>query len=117
MEGRIYGSEHAREEAGTLQHEKASSEASTKSTSRNTTNKTATKSSDKKSNEQKPKTSTNTKDGPSKNQMRKDGVCFTCKKKGHIAKDCPQNENLENNSIRIIPNTKPDKATRINKYK
>ena len=101
---------------GPYSTKKASSEASTKSTSRNTTNKTATKSSDKKSNEQKPKTSTNTKDGPSKNQMRKDGVCFTCKKKGHIAKDCPQNENLENNSIRIIPNTKPDKATRIRQY-
>ena len=84
-------------------------EASTKPTSRNTTNKAETKSSDKKSNEQKPKT--NTKDGPCKNQMRKDGLCFTCKKQGHIAKDCPQNENLENNSIQIVPNTKPDKST------
>src|SRR5438046_2834477 len=48
--------------------------------------------------------------------MRKDGLCFTCKKQGHIAKDCPQNENLENNSIQIVPNTKPDKSTRIRQY-
>src|SRR5438552_950246 len=106
--GRLYGSGHAREEAGTLSIKKASSEAPTNKTSRNT-NKTSTKQSapgDKKPNNQKPKT--NTKDGPSKNQMRKDRLCFTCKNQGHIAKDCPQNEKLENNSIRIVLNTKVD---------
>src|SRR5216117_2500978 len=58
---------------GPYSMKRAREEASTKPTSRNTTNKAETKSSDKKSNEQKPKM--NTKDGPSKNQMRKDGLC------------------------------------------
>ena len=42
---------------------------------------------------------------PTRNQMRKEGICFTCKEKGHVAKDCPQkkaeSKTIENNSIRI----------------
>src|SRR5437762_3140016 len=40
-----------------------------------------------------------------RNQMRKEGLCFTCKEKGHVADDCPQkkaeSKTIENNSIRI----------------
>ena len=44
--------------------------------------------------------------------MQKDGLCFTCKKKGHIAKDCP--DKLESNSIRIVTtNSKVSKPTRV----
>ena len=41
---------------------------------------------------------------PTRNQMRKEGMCFTCKEKGHVAKDCPhkaESNSIENNSIRI----------------
>src|SRR5204863_4142117 len=40
-----------------------------------------------------------------RNQMRKEVLCFTCKEKGHVADDCPQkkaeSKTIENNSIRI----------------
>ena len=44
---------------------------------------------------------------PTRNQMRKEGICYTCKEKGHIAKDCPQKKEaesnvIENNSIQIV---------------
>ena len=48
--------------------------------------------------------------------MRKEGLCFTCGKKGHIARDCPQKpKDLENNSIQICAHAE-DKATRIKQY-
>src|SRR5438552_1484764 len=53
------------------------------------------------------KTSKSTKkdNEPTRNQMRKEGMCFTCKEKGHVAKDCPQKKTesnaIENNAIRI----------------
>ena len=53
-------------------------------------------------------------DGPSKNQLRKEGLCFTCKREGHIAKDCPEKPEEPNTaSIRIC--TSP-KAKRISQY-
>ena len=85
-----------------------------KKTMWNTDNKMSTKQippSGKKPNDQKLKMNTK-QDELSKNQMKKDGVCFTCKK-GHIAKNCPENEKLENNSIQVVLNTKLDKAIRI----
>src|SRR5436305_1385799 len=42
--------------------------------------------------------STKKDDEPTRNQMRKEGMCFTCKEKGHVAKDCPQKK-AESNSI------------------
>ena len=63
---------------------------------------------------EKPKPDTK-RDEPSKNQMRKEGLCFTCKKQGHMARDCPQNENKpETNSIRIAANA--DAKTKVAQY-
>jgi len=39
-------------------------------------------------------------DKPTRNQMRKEGMCFTCKEKGHVAKDCPQKK-AKSNAIEI----------------
>src|SRR5438876_3085201 len=33
---------------------------------------------------------TKKKEEPTHYQMRKEGICFTCKEKGHVARDCPQ---------------------------
>jgi hypothetical protein len=63
--------------------------------------KTTTKPGDKKPNDQKSKVNNTDekRNEPSKNQMRKEGLCFTYKKEGHIARDCPENQKIENNSI------------------
>ena len=54
---------------------------------------------------------------PTRNQMRKEGICFTCKEKGHVAKDCPQkkaeSKTIENNSIWIAKAPPPLLNTRL----
>ena len=91
--------------------------ASGKGTSRNNSGKSAAKSSstanDQKSSKQKPKTGAKPEE-PSRNQMRKEGLCFTCKQEGHIAKDCPQKpKDIENNSIQICSTHTENKTARI----
>jgi hypothetical protein len=53
----------------------------------------------------------------SRAEMRKQGICFTCNGKGHIAKDCPTKQKdkdgptLESNSIRVSPMTGASQTT------